>query len=956
MPSVTDLMTRTWCWLVTVVTVLAGISLAHPNQGRNLESKKSLQICSVLGGLDTTRLRSSNARSLFRGAIEDVELMREYFSEAVFNGGIRHPLANLETLRRTLNHEARNLSSDLDTLSAGLGFSDDSPDRRIDHLTSGSANMPFVGDKQTDSDMMRTLSYIMPWIIDRRSHEDAWLVDHQNGRSQAQDMEPLLFRSLYKAGYILSWADTILYYPPVVRLAPPTSAADLFGGNFSSHGFVVGAGFLPDENPERRSAFYGPYPDYGFPGYALITATTPVYYTGTFMNYTFNNTYIAHAGIDISLNAVSVLFDDLLDTLTEGSFALLVSSETLSPVAISQSVVEIIYPERTGFEESRVTRQTSDNSIVDDRRNQTYLVSDTIHQSLLQNVTSADWALLYQAIQETERGERGHIELNLTRTGQQEPIPYYVMFDRWKYVADWSLLVLAPIEAVQNAISVSFSSQSIQMDTLDGVDEVQGSIILANQGTLDVRIRPSQWPSWLRFEGQVADLIANSSQMTLESGASIDVSFVVKARQLDRGTWLNTISFHVMDDHYNDCFFDRDLSFDLVVRVTTLEDRNEIGSMVILGWILMGIVMLSSLGFIAWIVVNSKAKIVRHSQPKFLIMLCCGTLVLSSSIVTMGIDDNNSSLQAADRACMATPWLVSTGFIIAFSALFSKIWRVHKIFKNPSFRKIRVTEQDVLVPFFVLSFLNFGLLLGWTLTDPLQFQRLPVDADPLNTYGTCRFEKNGTAALAVATVAVNFGAIILACIQAYRSREISDEFSESKYVGLTVASWLQVFVVGFPVMFLVSENPTATYFLRSSIIFVACMSLLLFIFVPKVLIHRKLSNEGPAAHISASSRSSGSKVRLVRESRNINPSDPSAQGFGVQIVRSPAITESLMEDIQAHSRLSALEERIKELERENRGLRGESREGGSSRSPVERSTEDEKLTTASIATGLDCDT
>lgn len=255
-----------------------------------LDAPKRLKICSVLGGLDLTRLRSSEARSLFKGAIEDVELIREYFSEAIANDALGGGMSNLDELRATLDWQARNLTAQDDTLSAGLGYSDDRIDRRIDRLVSSSPNLPFVGTKQTDAAMMDVISNILPWIVDRKTNENLWFLDHQNGRSQAPESEPLVFESLYMAGYVLSWADNIWYYPPLVRYGHPLGIADALGGAFDSHGIVVGAGFLPDENPEHSSHFYGPYPDIGFPGHALISATTPVYFTGTFQGFEYNDT------------------------------------------------------------------------------------------------------------------------------------------------------------------------------------------------------------------------------------------------------------------------------------------------------------------------------------------------------------------------------------------------------------------------------------------------------------------------------------------------------------------------------------------------------------------------------------------------------------------------------------------------------------------------------------------
>lgn len=294
----------------------------HSHQGgRGNVHLKPLKICNILGGLDLTRLRSREARTLFQRAIEDVELIREYFSEAVTNGGIRGGLSDLSDLAATLDNQGRNLSEVDTTLSAGLGYSDDRRSRRIDRLVSNSTNQPFVGDKVSDAAMMDIVSNILPWIVDRKTNEDLWVLDHQNGRSQAAEAEPLVFDKLYTAGYVMSWADAIWYYPPLSQYSPdaPLQIADVLGGNFDSHPIVTGAGFLPGENPEHKSAFFGPYADVGSIGSALITATTPIYYTGQFLgyeNYTYNDTYIAHAGLDISMDSVSALFNDLEDTLT----------------------------------------------------------------------------------------------------------------------------------------------------------------------------------------------------------------------------------------------------------------------------------------------------------------------------------------------------------------------------------------------------------------------------------------------------------------------------------------------------------------------------------------------------------------------------------------------------------------------------------------------------------------
>jgi hypothetical protein len=75
----------------------------------------------------------------------------------------------------------------------------------------------------------------------------------------------------------------------------------------------------------------------------------------------------------------------------------------------------------------------------------------------------------------------------------------------------------------------------------------------------------------------------------------------------------------------------------------------------------------------------------------------------------------------------------------------------------------------------------------------------------------------------------------LANVEAYKGRQITTEYGESKYIAMIMASILQIVIVGLPLMFLIDGNPAASYFIESSIIFVICMSTLTLIFIPKII-------------------------------------------------------------------------------------------------------------------------
>ena len=84
-------------------------------------------------------------------------------------------------------------------------------------------------------------------------------------------------------------------------------------------------------------------------------------------------------------------------------------------------------------------------------------------------------------------------------------------------------------------------------------------------------------------------------------------------------------------------------------------------------------------------------------------------------------------------------------------------------------RRVVITEKDVLVPFVVLMTLNFVILLSWTIIDPLVFQRVYSD-DELTSYGRCHSEGDSWKGFISALAILNFVAMILANIEAYKAR------------------------------------------------------------------------------------------------------------------------------------------------------------------------------------------
>lgn len=259
------------------------------------------------------------------------------------------------------------------------------------------------------------------------------------------------------------------------------------------------------------------------------------------------------------------------------------------------------------------------------------------------------------------------------------------------------------------------------------------------------------------------------------------------------------------------------------------------------GLALSGTALLLSIIFGLWTWKHRNTPVVRASQGLFLYLLCAGTFVVGCAIVPMSLQEpiDQTSL---DVACMSVPWLLAIGFTTVFSSLFSKLMRVNKMFEeSQSFRRVVVRYVDVMKPFAALLFINVAVLSAWTAVSPLRYVRVDSTSTdmygrPLESRGTCFPDDPSFADVTflVLWAMPNVFALLFANFQAYKARRVSVTYSESRYIGLSMVSLLQVVCIGVPSAVAARESPTALFIINSFVIAATCGSVLLPTFLPKM--------------------------------------------------------------------------------------------------------------------------
>lgn len=253
-------------------------------------------------------------------------------------------------------------------------------------------------------------------------------------------------------------------------------------------------------------------------------------------------------------------------------------------------------------------------------------------------------------------------------------------------------------------------------------------------------------------------------------------------------------------------------------------------------WTLAVMTMGAVLGLIAWTWLQRNQDLIRVSQPLFLTMMLVGVLMMASSVLFLGWEEPCNSL---GFICTLVPWLLILGFSTAFSALFAKTWRMNRILKSSlEMKRASVRAKDVLWPFLAMTLINVGLLTFQTIFSPVKWVRVEstksVDmyGRATESYGHCTATNNSF----MVVVWFNFLVVAFATYQSYLSRNYPYGFNESLYVAISMASLLECFLIGGPILRLVEGQPTSDFVLKSVLILFVCGSIIIPIYIHKFVV------------------------------------------------------------------------------------------------------------------------
>ena len=233
-------------------------------------------------------------------------------------------------------------------------------------------------------------------------------------------------------------------------------------------------------------------------------------------------------------------------------------------------------------------------------------------------------------------------------------------------------------------------------------------------------------------------------------------------------------------------------------------------------------------------------------------MICLGAIISSSAIIpwTMaeaGVDEDTA---AADRNCVAWPWLYAIGWSLMYSSLTAKSLRLYKMANAAAaMRRKAVTAKEMYKVVIVWVLIDVLILTAWTAYDPLTWQRAEVGTSiesegvvTVSTIGKCHSDTMYY--FLGPLIAVHVTLMIVTNVLLYKVRNIGDRYQEQKYVALASIYICELLLLGLPILIAVQDSAQARYFVIAGVIFLTDTGVLSLIFLPKIKFQRDGLPEG----------------------------------------------------------------------------------------------------------------
>lgn len=247
-------------------------------------------------------------------------------------------------------------------------------------------------------------------------------------------------------------------------------------------------------------------------------------------------------------------------------------------------------------------------------------------------------------------------------------------------------------------------------------------------------------------------------------------------------------------------------------------------------------------------------RIIQHSHPTCNNLMLLGISLCLLAIIPLGLDGRFVSPDLFPVACGTGSWLLTLGFTLAFGAMFSKIWRVHRLAtKSKTDAKTRnVVPWKIWAAVGFLVAIDLVLLVTWSIVDPLtrQVHHFPKEPSPdpdddveiQPQLEHCKSNHH------TVWLGIMYGykglQLVLGLFLAYETRSVKlKQINDSRYVGMAIYNVVILCMITAPVILVIGNQQNAAFcFVSLANVFCCYLSMAL-VFIPKIVFIRQHAHD-----------------------------------------------------------------------------------------------------------------
>eukprot|EP00301_Raphidiophrys_heterophryoidea_P027401 c9640_g1_i1.p1 GENE.c9640_g1_i1~~c9640_g1_i1.p1 ORF type:complete len:1251 (-),score=390.94 c9640_g1_i1:217-3969(-) len=344
---------------------------------------------------------------------------------------------------------------------------------------------------------------------------------------------------------------------------------------------------------------------------------------------------------------------------------------------------------------------------------------------------------------------------------------------------------------------------------------------------------------------------SNTVQITVQSCIFSNYTYTVAA-SCDFSTLQRSLTFNWSD--HDEC-----VNYDFGMSSVSCDYIPASSSVGVVVLVITCLTSLVCVFWMVWLSVNQALPIVRASQFLFCLLFVAGACALClSNLVFLGPNTN--------FLCMGRAWLFHVTFTWMFGPLSMKIWRAYQILQNNAFKRRVVSNSELLSWLAALSLVDVFLLSVFTGAEPLHSTILAINTTvgPVGERVCRGLSGSNVFIILLATFKVLM--CVGACFWSYQTRNVNQQFAESKHIMFAVYNTGVVGGIVAFVIYAAGIGGASAMLLHAFGVCISVLASVLVVLVPKFLARNLTTQDLVATNASvnqASTRRLSQQVSLA---------------------------------------------------------------------------------------------